>query len=55
MKKKPAKKKPGRKPKGGRAYTVKLTDEVADGLRKLGNDNLTRGIECAEHIARTRG
>lgn len=42
-----AKKKPGRKPKGGRSYTVKLTDEVAAKLRKLGEDNLTLGIERA--------
>lgn len=47
MTKKPAKKKPGRKSKGGRAYSVKLTDAVADYYRKLGEGNLTRGIERA--------
>lgn len=51
--KKKAAKKPGRKPKGGRAYSVKLTDAVADQLRKLGNGNLTRGIETAAYIDRT--
>lgn len=53
MKKKTAKKKPGRKPKGGRAYSVKLTDEVADDLRKFGGDNLTRGIERAAATLKT--
>jgi hypothetical protein len=49
-----AEKKPGRKPKGGRTYSVKLTDEVAEQLRKLGDGNLTRGIETAAHVERTR-
>lgn len=49
-----AKKKPGRKPKGGRSYTVKLTDEVADQLRRLGDGNLTRGIEIAAHAEKVR-
>jgi hypothetical protein len=52
--KKPPKQKPGRKPKGGRAYSVKLTDEVAAQLRKLGDGSLTRGIETAAHVERTR-
>jgi hypothetical protein len=52
--KKPAKKKPGRKPKGGRVYTVKLADEVADHYRKIGDGNLTRGIETAAQVERTR-
>jgi hypothetical protein len=57
IRKKPPKKKPGRKPKGGRVYTVKLTDDVADQLRKLGSDengkpNLTLGIERAVHRLR---
>jgi hypothetical protein len=52
--KKPTKKKPGRKPKGGRSYTVRLTDEVAEQLRKLGDGNLTRGIETAAHVERVR-
>lgn len=50
----PKKKKPGRKPKGGRSYTVRLTDEVAEQLRQLGGGNLTRGIETAAHVERTR-
>lgn len=54
MRGKTAKKKPGRKPKGGRVYTVKLTDEVADSLRKLGDGNLTRGIETAAYVEKTR-
>lgn len=45
--KRPPKKRPGRKPKGGGKYTVKLTDDVAERLRKLGDGNLTRGIEIA--------
>lgn len=45
MKKKKAAKKPGRKPKGGSKFTVKLTDAVADYYRKLGDGNLTLGIE----------
>jgi hypothetical protein len=47
VKRKTPKKKPGRKPKGGRAYTVKLTDAVAEQLRRMGEGNLTRGIERA--------
>lgn len=50
MTKKAAKKKPGRKPKGGRSYTVRLTDEVAEQLRRLGEGNLTRGIERAASL-----
>jgi hypothetical protein len=53
MQRKASKKKPGRKIKG-RAYSVKLTNEVAEQLRKLGGGNLTRGIETAAHIERTR-
>jgi len=51
-KKKPAKKKAGRKPKGGRAYSIKLTDEVADYYRRLGDNNLTLGIERAANLNR---
>lgn len=54
MNRKVPKKKPGRKPKGGRVYTVKLTDDVAAQLRKLGDGNLTRGIETAAHVEKTR-
>lgn len=54
MANKQIKKKPGRKPKGGRTYSVKLTDDVANQLRKLGDGNLTRGIETAAHCERTR-
>jgi hypothetical protein len=46
-KKKAAKKAPGRKPKGGDKYTIKLTDAVANYYRKLGDGNLTLGIERA--------
>lgn len=45
--KKQQKKKPGRKPKGGRSYTVRLSDETAERLRKIGEGQLTRGIERA--------
>lgn len=44
------KKKPGRKPKGGRVYSVKLTDAVADYYRRIGGGNLTLGIERAAVI-----
>lgn len=47
MKTKMAKKKPGRPPKGGQQYNVKLTDEVADRARIIGEGQLTRGIERA--------
>jgi hypothetical protein len=47
VKKKVAKKKPGRPSKGGRAYSVKLTDAVVEHYRRLGDGNLTLGIERA--------
>lgn len=49
-KKRGPKKRPGRKPKGGGKYTVKLTDAVADRLRELGGGNLTLGIERAAFL-----
>ena len=44
--KKPTKKR-GRPAKGGRSYSIKLTDEVADQLRQFGGEKLelTLGIE----------
>lgn len=37
----------GRPSKGGRLYSVRLTDAVAERLRALGDGNLTLGIERA--------
>jgi hypothetical protein len=37
-------------PNAPRPYTVKLTDAVADHYRKLGEGNLTRGIEKASGL-----
>jgi hypothetical protein len=47
--------KPGRKPKGGRVYSVRLTDDIANRLRVVGQGSLTLGIERAamapkEHV-----
>jgi hypothetical protein len=37
----------GRPSKGGRQYNIKLTDEVAEFYRRIGEGNLTLGIERA--------
>jgi hypothetical protein len=43
----------GRKPKQARLYSFKLADAVAEYYRKLGEGNMTLGIERATQLQRT--